>query len=165
MENPTPQSACPGKREQHALEEGKTPEKKFFLELTLYLGMALDNKARLEANRLFSGPSGLLCRVQTRQDKTQLSARPEVMLPLTLAGLDGEELRRLMTLQAAALSELGWYVGPSHEGFVAVCPLRWTQQAEVVASELDVGNVLGKMVLDFMSGETPDMGAPVFGHA
>jgi hypothetical protein len=125
----------------------------FFGELSMLLGLDRDNLAALSPRQPFSGPDGMICRIETQQDGSQLVARPQVVLPL-----DNEEIGRLtvprvLSLQRTLLSQLGWLLGESSEGLLQLSPLRWTREAQEVARELDLGSAVGRIVLTMLTDE------------
>jgi Na+-transporting NADH:ubiquinone oxidoreductase subunit NqrB len=123
----------------------------------LCLGLPPDDAAVFRASTVFTGPAGLACKVAWQSADGASGARPEVLLPLPADGLAGPGVRRLLTVQALLLSEFGWYLGcSSHdEGLLQITPLLWMNRPADVAAALDVGNLLGAVVLDRM-GQPPD---------
>jgi hypothetical protein len=119
----------------------------FFAELASHLDVEDGMITPLQAARPFSGPAGLICRIETRQDGGDLRARPQLLLPL-----NGDEIRRLevsklLSMQATLLTQLGWVLGHSAEGLLQLAPVEWTGQAKEVARELELGSAVGRLVL------------------
>jgi hypothetical protein len=104
--------------------------------------------ALLRAATVFTGPAGLPCKVVWQSADGAAAARPEILLPISADELAGPGVRQLLTVQALLLSEFGWYLGLSGEGLLQVMPLLWMNQPADVAAALDVGNLLGAVVLD-----------------
>lgn len=124
---------------------------RFFGELAILLGLDQHMVQPLSPRQPFSGPDGMICRIETQQDGAQLEARPQLVLPL-----DNEEIGRLpvprvLSLQRALLSQLGWLLGESSEGLLQLSPLRWTREAQEVAMELDLGSAVGRIVLTMLA--------------
>jgi hypothetical protein len=146
-------------------ENEQQPEealRSFFNELTTHLDVGMARGTALSVEQSFSGPDGMICRVEARQDGADVVARPQVLLPLDDAEIRELEVGRLLSVQSTLLSELGWVLGHSHEGLLQIAPLQWTPQALEVARELDLGSAVGSMVLAVLkSGATglePDAG-------
>lgn len=125
-------------------------ESGFFAALALCLGLPPADAARFRAATVFTGPAGLPCKVLWQSDEGASGARPEILLPLSADELAGPDVRQLLTVQALLLSEFGWYLGLSGEGLLQLAPLLWMNQPADVAAALDVGNLLGAVVLDRM---------------
>ncbi len=130
-------------------------ESVFFAALAVCLGLPPADAAQLHAASVFSGPAGLACQVAWRStdgDGGAGAARPEVFVPLAAEALAGPGVRELLALQALLLSEFGWYLGLAGpgpcEGLLQIAPLLWLKQPSDVAAALDVGNLLGAMVLE-----------------
>jgi hypothetical protein len=123
----------------------------FFAALAVTLGLPPAEHAGLRAHTLFTGPAGLPCRVAWQAGGAAWGARPEILLPLSADELAGPDVRRLLAVQAALLSESGWYLGLSGEGLLQVAPLLWMTQPADVAAALDAGSVLGSLVLQHMA--------------
>lgn len=129
-------------------------EADFFAALALSLGLPPADAAVLGASTVFTGPAGLPCRVVWQAAEGASGARPEILLPLSADELAGPDVRQLLTVQALLLGESGWYLGLSGEGLLQISPLVWMNQPADVAAALDVGNLLGRLVLERM-GQTP----------
>lgn len=130
-------------------------EADFFAELTLCLGLPPADATPLRAGTVFTGPAGLACKVAWQADDAAagtFGARPEILLPLAADALAGPDVRQLLAVQALLLSEFGWYLGlcgtGPGAGLLQLTPLLWLKQPADVAAALDLGNLLGAMVLD-----------------
>lgn len=128
-----------------------TPEADFFAALALCLGLPPADAAVFRASTVFTGPAGLACKVAWQSADGASGARPEILLPLPADDLAGPGVRQLLTVQALLLSDFGWYLGLSGEGLLQITPLLWMNRPADVAAALDVGNLLGAVVLDRMS--------------
>ena len=136
-------------------------EADFFAALALCLGLPPAGAGAFRASTVFTGPAGLPCRVVWHAAEEGTSgARPEILLPLSADELAGPDVRQLLTVQALLLGESGWYLGLSGEGLLQISPLVWMNQPADVAAALDVGNLLGPMVLERM-GQLPDAAGTV----
>jgi hypothetical protein len=130
------------------------PEADFFTALALCVGLPPADAARFGAATVFTGPAGLPCKVACQTVDGACAARPEILLPLAADGLAGPDVRQLLAVQALLLSEFGWYLGLSGqgqgqgEGLLQIMPLLWMNQPADVAAALDVGNLLGAVVLE-----------------
>jgi len=129
-------------------------EADFFAALALCLGLPPTGAMPFRAATVFSGPAGLACRVAWQAAEGGAGARPEVLLPLSADELAGPDVRQLLTVQAMLLGQSGWYLGLAGEGLLQISPLVWMNQPEDVAAALDVGNLLGALVLEQM-GQPP----------
>ena len=130
-------------------------EADFFAALALCLGLPPANAAVFRASTVFTGPAGLPCKVAWQEADGAAGARPEILLPLSADELAGPDVRQLLTVQALLLGESGWYLGLSGEGLLQISPLVWMHRPADVAAALDVGNLLGPLVLERM-GQPPD---------
>lgn len=135
----------------------------FFAELAAHLDVDDGLDAPLQDARPFSGPAGLICRIETRREGHDLRARPQLLLPLSGEEIRRLEVGRLLSMQAALLSQLGWVLGHSAEGLLQLAPVGWTDQAKDVARELEMGSTVGRMVLAMLHSHTPDAG-PLTAH-
>jgi hypothetical protein len=126
------------------------PEADFFAALALCLGLPPAEAAVFRATTVLTGPAGLACKVAWQAAEGTSGARPEILLPLPADALAGPGVRQLLTVQSLLLSEFGWYLGLSAqgEGLLQITPLLWMHQPADVAAALDVGNLLGAVVLD-----------------
>lgn len=131
------------------------PEADFFAALALCLGLPPADAAVFRASTVFTGPAGLACKVAWQSADGAPGARPEILLPLLADDLAGPGVRQLLTVQALLLSDFGWYLGLAGqgqaEGLLQITPLLWMNRPADVAAALDVGNLLGAVVLDRMS--------------
>jgi hypothetical protein len=130
------------------------PEADFFTALALCLGLPPAEAALFRASTVFTGPTGLPCKVAWQSTDGAAGARPEILLPLSADELIGPDVRQLLAVQALLLSEFGWYLGlcsqGQGEGLLQITPLLWMHQPADVAAALDVGHLLGAVVLDRM---------------
>lgn len=123
----------------------------FFAALALTLGLPPAERSRLCAGTLFTGPAGLPCRVAWQSADAAWGARPEILLPLSANEMAGPDVRRMLAVQAALLSEAGWYLGLSGTDVLQVAPLLWMTQPGDVAASLDAGSLLGSLVVQHMA--------------
>lgn len=125
-------------------------EADFFAALALCLNLPPADAARFGAATVFTGPAGLPCKVACQTVDGACAARPEILLPLAVDALAGPGVRQLLAVQALLLSEFGWYLGLSGQGdgLLQIMPLLWLNQPADVAAALDVGNLLGAVVLE-----------------
>ena len=139
------------------------PEADFFTALALCLGLPPADAALFRASTVLTGPTGLPCKVAWQSTDGAFGARPEILLPIAAEELIGPDVRQLLTVQALLLSEFGWYLGLSGpgpgEGLLQITPLLWMNQPADVAAALDVGHLLGAVVLDRM-GQPAEPAAP-----
>jgi hypothetical protein len=134
-------------------------EADFFAALALCLGLPPAGAAMFRASTVFTGPAGLACRVAWHAADGVSGGRPEILLPLSTDELAGPDVRQLLTVQALLLGESGWYLGLSGEGLLQISPLVWMNRPADVAAALDVGNLLGTLVLERM-GRPPGAAGP-----
>jgi hypothetical protein len=146
-----PSLAAPALPPAAAPDAAPGPQDGFFAALALTLGLPPADRTRLRADTLFTGPAGLPCKVAWQSNGAAWGARPEVLLPLSADEMAGPDVRRLLTMQAALLSESGWYLGLSADGLLQVAPLLWMTQPNDVAAALDAGSLLGSLVLQHMA--------------
>lgn len=133
----------------------------FFGELSEHLGLPQNTSAPLRPEQPFSGPDGMICRIETQRDGAQLVARPQLLLPLDNHEIERLEVPRVLSLQRALLMQLGWLLGHSAEGLLQLSPLRWTPEAEELAHELDLGSAVGRIVLTMLYDSDMPMDAAV----
>ena len=134
-----------------AARAAEVPEADFFAALALCLCLPPADAAVFRASTVFTGPAGLACKVVWQSADGACGARPEILLPLPADDLAGPGVRQLLTVQALLLSDFGWYLGLSGEGLLQITPLLWMNRPADVAAALDVGNLLGAVVLDRMN--------------
>jgi len=119
----------------------------FFAELAAHLDVGGSATEPLQEARPFSGPAGLICRIETERSGNDLRARPQLLLPLSGEEIQRLEVGRLLSMQATLLTQLGWVLGHSAEGLLQLAPVEWTDQAREVARELELGSAVGRLVL------------------
>ncbi|MBB3834367.1 hypothetical protein FHR55_002589 [Xanthomonas arboricola] len=90
----------------------------------------------------------MLCRVHTQMQQGELTAFPEVILPLAARELDGDEVVTLLALQEQLLTEYVWRLTLSDLGLLCVCPLLRVRTPDDVAAALERGQVVARVVLD-----------------
>jgi len=123
-----------------------TPRQTAFLaQLATLLGMQPEDGVSLVAPRLFTGPSGLTCRLHLLHGEA--AVRPEALLPMAAEELSGPEINRLLSVQALLLGEFGWYLGLSSEGVLQLSSLAWIDDPQDAATALDLANGVGTAVL------------------
>ncbi len=132
----------------------------FFAELAGHLALGAAAGAPLSATRQFRGPDGMICRIETQRDGADFVARPLLLLPLGDHEIRRLELRKLLSMQSALLSQLGWILEQSPEGRLQLTPLTWTARASEVARVLEMGSTVGRMMLAMFQHDDglPDAG-------
>ncbi|WP_184388870.1 Hpa3 family type III secretion system protein [Xanthomonas arboricola] len=120
----------------------------FFNGLGVCLGLPGELAQRLGAGETILGPAGMLCRVHTQMQQGELTAFPEVILPLAARELDGDEVVTLLALQEQLLTEYVWRLTLSDLGLLCVCPLLRVRTPDDVAAALERGQVVARVVLD-----------------
>lgn len=124
----------------------------FLSELAIHLGLPATDGAALAAPRLFTGPAGLMCRLQLKGGKP--AVRTETLLPLSTAEVMDAATQRVLGVQSLVLAELGWYLGTSPEGLLQIESLAWLDDAQDVATALDLAAGVGMVMLQaLMHGE------------
>lgn len=96
----------------------------------------------------FSGLLACCARVHTQRQQDELTAFPEIILPLAARELGGDEVVTLLALQEQLLTEYGWRLTLSDLGLLCVCPLLLVHTPEDVAAALERGQVVARVVLD-----------------
>jgi hypothetical protein len=119
----------------------------FFDELAGHLALGAAAGAPLSTARQFRGPGGMICRIETQRDGAEFVARPLLLLPLDGHEIQQLELRKLLSMQSALLSQLGWILEQSPEGRLQLAPQTWTAQASEVARVVEMGSTVGRMML------------------
>ncbi len=77
----------------------------------------------------------------------ELTAFPEVILPLAARELGGDEVATLLALQEYLLTQYGWRLTLS-VGLLCACPLLLERAPYAVAAALERGQVVARVVLD-----------------
>lgn len=117
----------------------------FLARLATLLGMSAEEGGSIVAPRLFTGPSGLACRLHMMRGEA--AVRPEAILPMSADELSGAETSRLLTVQSLLLGEFGWYLGISSEGLLQLSSLVWIDDPQDAVTALDLVNGIGTVVL------------------
>jgi hypothetical protein len=133
----------------------------FFSELATHLSLEAIPGSPLSTEQPFSGPGGLICRIETQRAGKAFVARPQLLLPLDDREIRSLEMRTLLSMQVALLSQLGWMLCHSAEGLLQLSPLRWTAEAREVARELEMGSTVGRMMMAMLQDGTDDHAARV----
>ena len=115
------------------------------------LGLSPPIHARLAAGEPILGPSGLLCRIHTQGASHPLRAFPEIILPLSVRELGGDDVVRLLAVQETLLTECGWRLGMSEQGLLSLLPLMSENGAETIAALLNQGQTIGRSVLNVLT--------------
>ncbi|MCC4632105.1 Hpa3 family type III secretion system protein [Xanthomonas dyei] len=126
----------------------------FFIGLGAHLGLPGELAQRLGEGETILGPAGMLCRVHTQMQQGELTAFPEVILPLAARELDRDEVVTLLALQEQLLTHYGWRLTLSDLGLLCVCPLLLERTPDAVAAALDRGQVVARVVLDALVSQT-----------
>ncbi|WP_126969196.1 Hpa3 family type III secretion system protein [Xanthomonas sp. BRIP62411] len=120
----------------------------FFTSLGVRLGLPEELAQRLGQGETILGPAGMLCRVHAQMQQGEMTAFPEVILPLAARELGGEEVVTLLALQEQLLTQYGWRLTLSDLGLLCVCPLLVERTPDAVATALERGQVTARVVLD-----------------
>ncbi|MFA0922165.1 Hpa3 family type III secretion system protein [Xanthomonas fragariae] len=120
----------------------------FFINLGACLGLPGELAQRLGEGETILGPAGMLCRVHTQIQQGELTAFPEVILPLAARELGGDEVVALLALQEQLLTEYGWRLTLSDLGLLCVCPLLLVRTPDGVAAALEHGQAVARVALD-----------------
>ncbi|MBV6741736.1 hypothetical protein DEG02_000130 [Xanthomonas vasicola] len=129
-------------------QKQNTANNAFFIGLSACLGLPGELAQRLGEGETILGPAGMLCRVHTQRQQDELTAFPEIILPLAARELGGDEVVTLLALQEQLLTEYGWRLTLSDLGLLCVCPLLLVHTPEDVAAALERGQVVARVVLD-----------------
>lgn len=133
----------------------------FLDEVSTHLDLDRPSGVALGARLPFHGPDGLICRIETSDGNGSVRARPQLLLPLSREEISRLEVSCLLSIQTAVMDQLGWLLGQSSEGLLQLAPLSWTDEAQEVARELDLGSAVGRMVLAMLRPGAP----PETGHS
>ncbi|MDC8636451.1 Hpa3 family type III secretion system protein [Xanthomonas hortorum] len=126
----------------------------FFTSLAVRLGLPNELAQRLGEGETILGPAGMLCRVHTQIQQGEMTAFPEVILPLAARELGGDEVVTLLALQEQLLTHYGWRLTLSDLGLLCVCPLLLERTPDAVATALERGQVVARVVLDALVTQT-----------
>jgi hypothetical protein len=118
----------------------------FTTELSLLLGLDVSSSGA------FFAPNGIVtsggfCARLIRREGDPFAVRADVLLPVAAAELAGDEVARLLAIQAVLLEAHGWYLGLSEEGMLRLAMTGWTGSASEICRCLDAGSVIGAHVL------------------
>lgn len=119
----------------------------FFSELALLLGLPLSSASAMAAPATFTGPAGLVCRLQVQQHGERIEVRPEVLLPMAAEELAGAEVTRLLAMQAVLFNDGRWHLGVGPEGLLQLNALSMIDSPPHAAAALDIGSAIGLHVL------------------
>ncbi|MFC7520521.1 Hpa3 family type III secretion system protein [Xanthomonas populi] len=120
----------------------------FFIGLGACLGLPGELAQRLCEGETILGPAGMLCRVHPQIQQGEMTAFPEVILPLAARELGGNDVVTLLALQEQLLTQYGWRLTLSDLGLLCVCPLLLERTPDAVATALERGQVVARVVLD-----------------
>ncbi|MFO3705501.1 Hpa3 family type III secretion system protein [Xanthomonas codiaei] len=120
----------------------------FFTNLGVRLGLPEELAQRLGQGETILGPAGMLCRVHAQMQQGEMTAFPEVIMPLAARELGGEDVVTLLALQEQLLTQYGWRLTLSDLGLLCVCPLLIERTPDAVATALERGQVAARVVLD-----------------
>ncbi|EGD08508.1 hypothetical protein XVE_3219 [Xanthomonas vesicatoria ATCC 35937] len=129
------------------MEDHRASNTAFFFNLGAGLGLPGELVQRLGEGEAILGPAGMLCRLHTQMQQGELTAFPEVILPLAARELGGDEVATLLALQEYLLTQYGWRLTLS-VGLLCACPLLLERAPYAVAAALERGQVVARVVLD-----------------
>jgi hypothetical protein len=121
------------------------------------IGLVAVGDAAWTAPQVFTGPTGLACRVHLRAGA--VAARVEVLLPMAPEEFIGVGVSRLLDVQGALLLDMGWFLGVAPEGVLQLTCLSWIEDAFEAAAILDIGHVLAGGVIRQLAGVEADADA------
>jgi hypothetical protein len=118
----------------------------FTTELSLLLGIDDSGSGAFFAPDGIVTPGGFCARL-IRREGDPFAVRADLFLPVAAAELAGDEVVRLLAIQAVLLEVHGWYLGLSEEGMLRLAMTGWTGSASEICRCLDAGSVIGAHVL------------------
>jgi hypothetical protein len=132
----------------------------FLAEMSELMGLPAESGDVLMGPSPFWGPGGLMCRLQVSSSHGEVMAvQPQVMLPMPADELKGQEVGRLLDIQAALLSETGWCLGVSREGMMQLSLMSWIDEPGQAVEALDLGNAVALQTLYLLLGGEEDEGS------
>jgi hypothetical protein len=122
----------------------------FLAEMSELMGLPAESGDVLKGPSPFWGPGGLMCRLQVASGGEVMAVQPQVMLPMPADELKGQEVERLLAIQAAVLSETGWCLGVSREGMMQLSLMSWIDEPCQAVEALDLGNAVALQTLHLL---------------
>ncbi len=119
----------------------------FMSTVAVHLGLALAPGEALAPGHPFDSPTGFACRIHVMDDGERAVGQPHLLLPMSAHELAGDEVVRLMKVQASLMAGLGLWLGLSDNGLLQMHPLAWSADAAEVVQLLDAANGVAADVL------------------
>jgi hypothetical protein len=119
----------------------------FMTEVAVQLGLPVHSAAAIASAQPFASPQGLLCRLHLMQGDGPTRVRPEVLLPLSVEHLSGDDTLRMLATQAALLSTFDCWLTAAEGGWLALTSVAPLATAAEVSNALAMANALAPGIM------------------
>jgi hypothetical protein len=122
----------------------------FFDVFAMSVGLPDESREALVKGLFFPSSDNTLWRLITVSEQENRSVRPELLLPMSVLEMQGQEVLRMLALQTYLFAEMNWWLSATDKGFLQLTSVAWTNQPSETVAMLDVARLIAPQIMQYI---------------
>jgi hypothetical protein len=114
------------------------------------INMSIENKQGLIDGLYFAGPDNTVWRLIISSNQKEFSVQPELMLPMSVLEMQGQEILRMFAVQAYLFSEMNWWLSATEKGFLQLTSVIYFKDSSETIAMLDIGQLISSLCMQYI---------------
>lgn len=122
----------------------------FFDTFLVCAGLPPENRQALTNGEFFTDAHGTSWRLVITGEQENTTARPELVLPISVFKMHGQEILHMFALQGYLLAEMNWWLSANEKGFLKLTSTAWSNEPSETLSMLDVARLIAPQIMQYI---------------
>ncbi len=122
----------------------------FFDTFLISAGLPDESRKGLMDGLFFPGADSTLWRLLVANEPEKFAVRPELVLPISVLEMQGQEVLRLLALQNYLFAEMNWWLSATDTGFLQLTSVVWSNESSATLSMLDIARLIAPQIMQYI---------------
>ncbi len=122
----------------------------FFDTFLVCAGLPPENREALSNGGFFTGAHGTSWRLVVTGERENTTVRPELILPISVLKMHGQEILNMLALQGYLLAEMNWWLSANEKGFLKLTSTAWSSEPSETLSILDAAHLIAPQIMHYI---------------
>lgn len=122
----------------------------FFDTFLICAGLPPESRENLVKGASFACVHGTSWRLVATGKQENQVIRPELILPISVLKMHGQEVLNMLALQGHLLSEMNWWLSANEKGFLQLTSTAWSNEPNETLSILNVARLIAPQIMQYI---------------
>jgi hypothetical protein len=128
----------------------KTEAQNFCDAFLISAGLPFESRKALMDGSFFTGVDDIAWRLVITDEDENCTIRPELILPMSVLKMQGQEILHMFGMQAYLFTEMRWWLNATDKGFLQLTSVVCSNDPNETVSMLDVARLIAPQIMRYI---------------